>query len=84
MSPAGGTEALIEEIEDEQAALRPLAGKAPALELEVADLDRRIADVESSASWRATLPLRAVQTVIANRRRLARAAGRHLKAHLER
>ncbi len=84
MSAAVGADALIEEIEAEQTALRPLAGQAPALELEAADLDRRIADVEGSASWRATAPLRAVQTVIANRRRIVLAAGRRVKARLER
>ncbi len=84
MSAAGGADALIEEIEAEQAALRPLAGQAPALELEAADLDRRIADVEGSASWRVTAPLRAAQTVVANRRRLVLAAGRRVKARLDR
>ena len=52
------SEALIEAIEAEQAALRPLAMQAPALELESAELDRRIADIERSLWWRAGFPLR--------------------------
>jgi hypothetical protein len=78
------SEALIEAIEAEQAALRPRAMQAPALELESAELDRRIADIEGSASWRATAPLRMVENVIANRRRLVLAVGRRVKALLER
>jgi hypothetical protein len=77
-------EALMREIAAEQASLRPLAASASALEAQSADLKREIAGIEGSLSWRLTMPLRAGQAVISNRRRLVLRAGRRLRARLER
>ena len=84
MPDAGHAEALMQEIAAEQARLRPLAASVPALAAESAQLEREIAGIEGSVYWRLTAPLRAVQAVISNRRRLVLRAGRRVRAHLER
>ena len=84
MPDDGHAEALMQEIAAERETLRPLAAAAPALEVELADVRRRIDVIESSVSWRLTAPLRAAQAVLSNRRRLVLRAGRRVRARLER
>jgi 3-phenylpropionate/cinnamic acid dioxygenase small subunit len=80
----GRAEALIAEIADESRRLRPLAESLPALEQTRADLERRIARIEGSVSWRLTTPLRASRALMVGRRMLAVRVGRRLRAYLER
>jgi hypothetical protein len=80
----GHAEALIAEIADECRELRPLAESLPALEQTRADLERRIARIERSVSWRLTTPLRASRGLMVGRRMLAVRVGRRLRAYLER
>jgi 3-phenylpropionate/cinnamic acid dioxygenase small subunit len=80
----GHAEALIAEIADESRRLRPLAESLPALEQTRADLERRIARIEGSVSWRLTTPLRASRALMVGRRMLAVRVGRRLRAYLER
>jgi hypothetical protein len=80
----GNVGALLGEVAAEQDRLRPVAASAPALEETLADLERQVACIEHSLSWRVTTPVRASRAVIAGRRTLVRRARRRLRAHLER
>jgi hypothetical protein len=76
-------QALLEEVSAEQARLRPLAGTVPTLEQTLSDVERGIARLEGSVSWRVTTPLRASRALIASRRALVLRVGRRLRARLE-
>jgi hypothetical protein len=78
----GDSQALMGEIAEEQRRLRPLAATVPALEETLADLERRIASIEGSVSWRLTTPLRASRALIVGRRAVALRIARRLRAHL--
>jgi hypothetical protein len=78
----GDNRALIGEIAEEQRRLRPLAASVPELEETLADLERRIAGIEGSVSWRLTTPLRASRALMVGRRALALRIARRLRAHL--
>jgi len=80
----GHADALLAEIADEQRRLRPLAESLPALEQTRADLERRIAQIEGSVSWRLTTPLRASRALLVGRRMLAVRVGRRLRTYLDR
>jgi hypothetical protein len=77
----GDSQALMGEIAEEQRRLRPLAATVPALEETLADLERRIASIEGSVSWRLTTPLRASRALIVGRRAVALRIARRLRAH---
>jgi hypothetical protein len=83
MPDAGHAEALLHEVAAEQARLRPLASSVPELEHTLSDVERRIARLEGSVSWRVTTPLRASRALIAGRRALVLRVGRRLRARLE-
>jgi hypothetical protein len=80
----GHAQALMDEIDEERERLRPLAAGVPALQQTLADLQRRIARIEGSTSWRLTTPLRASRALMVGRRQLALRLGRRLRAHLDR
>jgi 3-phenylpropionate/cinnamic acid dioxygenase small subunit len=79
----GHAPALMAEIDEERARLRPLAESLPVHEQTLADLERRIARIEGSISWRLTTPLRASRALILGRRTLAIKLGRRLRAYLD-
>jgi hypothetical protein len=80
----GHPHALMGEIAEEQRRLRPLAASVPELEQTLAELERRIARIEGSASWRLTTPMRASRALMVGRRTLALRVGRRLRAYLDR
>jgi hypothetical protein len=84
MAQDGHIQALMDEIAEERRRLHPLAATAPALEQTLTDLERRIARIEGSTSWRLTTPLRASNALMVGRRALILRVGRRLRAHLDR